>query len=133
MTRVLLLDTNVISEILRTTPAIMQRFTKETAASTTFLMSPVVYYQLRRGLLHRSKPFLLARLDRIIAPMSWIEMTRADWEEAATLWAKTQTIGRTRGDDDIFITAQANRRGATVVTANVSHFRDIAIAMETWS
>ena len=60
-------------------------------------------------------------------------MTRADWEEAAKLWAKTKVMGRTRGDDDIFITAQANRRDATVVTANVRHFNDIANAIETWA
>ena len=47
---------------------------------------------------------------------------------------RTSTFDRGRPieDSDLMIAAQANRRGAVVVTDNVRHFRDTADRVETW-
>jgi len=104
----------------------------ELQAGAEVLVSPVVYFELRRGLTKRKATRLIAFLDSLIATLIWIEFTRSDWEAAADLWAQTQQAGRPRGDADILIAAQANRRGAIVVTHNVKHFDDISVGVETW-
>jgi predicted nucleic acid-binding protein len=76
---------------------------------------------------------LLQSLDEMIAPYLWVDVTRGDWETAASLWAKTQRDGRPIEDADLIIAAQANRRGAVVITDNVKHFRVIADRLETWT
>jgi tRNA(fMet)-specific endonuclease VapC len=133
MSRSLLLDTMVLSAVLRKEPVTQQRLALEIAQNATVLVSPVVYFELRRGLLKKDAQRLLQYLDVIIAPLLWIDVTRGDWETAASLWAKTQRAGHPIEDADLIIAAQANRRDAVVVTDNVRHFRPIAGALETWS
>jgi len=132
MKRALVLDTNVISEILRANPAVCRRFWHETGKQVTVLMSPMVYFEARRGLLKLKSQRLLQKLDELSDLFLWIETTRGDWEEAAILWAQTQTHGHPVHDGDLIIAAQANRRGAVVVTGNVDHFEGVAHEVETW-
>lgn len=99
MTRSLILDTNVVSEILRKNPAVCRRFWQETGHEITVLMSPMVYFEVRRGLLKANAQHLMQKLDEVIAPFLWIETTRGDWEEAAHLWADTQRQGHPVKDD----------------------------------
>lgn len=133
MTRILLLDTNVFSAVLRGTSPIHARLRRELALGATALVSPVVYYELRRGLLKRGASRDIQELDGLLATLTWADVTRGDWDAAARLWVTTQRVGRPRGDADLVIAAQANRRGAVIVTDNVKHFKDVANAMETWS
>jgi len=130
--RLLLLDTMVLSAILKKDPNMYIRLRDEMNAGATIAVSPVVYYEIRRGLLHRDAQRLLSAFDALIAPMAWLEFTRGDWEEAASLWAKVHKSGKPREDADLLIAAQANRRGATVVTENSKHFQDIARSLESW-
>ena len=133
MSRSIVLDTSAFSAVLRKDPATQARLIEELSAGVAIIVSPVVYYELRRGLLKRDAHRLLDYFERLVASFPWADLTRGDWEEAARLWAKTQKIGRPRGDADLLIAAQANRRGAIVVTDNVKDFRGIADVLETWS
>jgi len=133
MNRSLLLDTTAFSTIIRNEERPCVRLRRELNNGATVLFSPVVYFEIRRGLLKRNAQRLLEKLDYLIAPYLWIDMTRGDWETAAILWAETQSRGITIGDDDLLIAAQANRRGATVVTNNIDHFREVAHRWESWS
>jgi tRNA(fMet)-specific endonuclease VapC len=133
MSHSLLLDTMVFSEILRKNHSVTTRLWRELRNGATVLVSPMVYYELRRGLLKKDAQRLMQKLEEMIARHLWIETTRSDWETAASLWAKLQRKGHPIPDDDIIIAAQANNRGATVVTDNVSHFRELADHFETWS
>jgi predicted nucleic acid-binding protein len=92
----------------------------------------VVYYELWRGLLKRNAQRLLLHLERLLAQLLWIDLTRSDWEAAATLWARTQLAGRPHADADILIAAQANNRRATVITDNARDFQDVADELESW-
>jgi len=126
VSRLLLLDTMVLSAVLKKSPAVQAKLVAELGAGADVLVSPVVYYEIRRGLLKRDARRLLSYCDALIAPLLWIELTRGDWDEAASLWAKTQRAGHPREDADLLIAAQANRRGATVVTDNVREFRRVS-------
>lgn len=132
MSRSLLLDTTTFSSILRHEPATYRKLRQEIVNDVTVLVSPVVYYELRRGLLKRNALRLLQALDEMITEYLWIDVTRGDWETAASLWAKTRRDGQPIEDADIIIAAQANRRGAVVMTDNVRHFRVVADEIESW-
>jgi len=132
VSRTLVLDTTVFSSLLRKTPEVEKRWLDELRSGATVLVSPIVYYELRRGLLKRDAHRLLAFLDELVAKLVWIEVTRRDWEEAADLWVATQKSGRPRSDADLLIAAQAKRRGAVVVTDNVRDFRGMAPVVESW-
>lgn len=110
----------------------MDRLVGDLASGTDFLVSPVVYYEIRRGLLKVGALRELNQLEGFITKLTWIEVTRGDWEEAASLWAMVHRAGRPRADADLLIAAQANRRGAIVATGNVRHFKDIASKSEKW-
>jgi tRNA(fMet)-specific endonuclease VapC len=133
MRRSIILDTNVVSEILSNNPTVCRRFWQATVHDSTALMSPMVYFEVRRGLLKTNSQHLMQKLDELIEPFLWIETTRGDWEEAAQLWATTRRQGRTVHDADLIIAAQANRRGAVVVTDNLRHFEGVADEVESWS
>jgi predicted nucleic acid-binding protein len=133
MRRSLVLDSTVISEILRNNPRVCRRFWEETGREITVLMSPMVYFEVRRGLLKLKSQRLLQKLEELIAPFLWIDATRGDWETAASLWAHTRSHGHVVDDGDLIIAAQANRRAAVVVTDNVGHFEGVADEVEKWS
>ena len=133
MTRSLVIDTSVFSEVLRNNPFVNKKLLDEMSADARVLMSAVVYYEIKRGLLKRDTRRMMEHFEAIIAPLPWIDMTRSDWDEAARLWAKSQRTGLPREDADLLIAAQANQRGAVVVTDNVDHFKNTANEWEQWS
>lgn len=132
MSRQLVLDTTVWSAILKQNRDVGDHLLSAMGTGATILVSPVAYYEVKRGLLLRDARRMLRKVDELFAPFPWIEVTRGDWEEAAQLWAKTHRPGKARGDADILIAAQAKRRGAAVVTDNVKHFHDL-VSTEVWS
>jgi len=132
VTTSLLLDTTTFSAVLRKDPAANFELGRALAQGSTVLVSPVVYYELRRGLLKRNALRLLQALDALVARLLWIDVTRSDWETAAALWVRTQRAGRPHHDADLLIAAQANNRGAVVITANVKDFVNVALLLESW-
>ena len=133
MSRSLLIDTSIFSKILRKDPHVTPTLHEELMDGSTVLVSPLVYYELRRGLLRKDSQRLMQALNDLVTRYLWIDVTRSDWDTAASLWARIVRAGRPRGDADILIAAQANNRGAVVVTNNVKHFNNLADELEDWS
>ncbi len=56
-----------------------------------------------------------------------------DSEEAASIRAGLERVGAPMGAYDVLIAAQARRRGARLVTANVGEFRRVeGLVVEDW-
>ena len=108
------------------------RLWRELRDGATVLVSPIVYFEMRRGLLKRDAQRLMQAFDEMVDRHLWIDVSRGDWESAAVLWARTQSRGRPIEDSDLLIAAQANRRSAIVITDNLRHFRDTADRVEAW-
>lgn len=135
MTKGYLLDTNVISEILkkRPFPGVLRRVRE--ARGERLATSAVCVAELRFGAArHPSGRTLWQRLsrdvlDRIrILPLGFEEAVRAG-EVLATLEAR----GKTLGIEDVLIGATALEHGLTLVTRNLKHFRRIeGLAVESW-
>lgn len=127
------LDTNTLSSILRKDKHVVERFRAALAANHEFLLCPVVYYELRRGLLRKDASKQILALDELTSRFRWREFDKNIWMEAAQGWADACRRGRPSGDADLLIAYHAHCCSAVVVTANVKHFEPFPIQIENWA
>jgi tRNA(fMet)-specific endonuclease VapC len=127
-----LLDTNIISSLLRRERFVEQRIEKALAANATIVLSPVAFYETKRGLLKRDAKKHMAFFERLIPKLAWCDIERADWEEAARLWAEREKSGAPIEDADLLIAVLAKRLGAILVTDNEKDFEYLGVRVENW-
>jgi len=129
-----LLDSNVVTQLLKRTPGVVERYRSALGRGESVYLSVVVYYEVKRGLLHADAPRQLRQLDedfRSVLP--WATVTDAMWDRAAQLWAACRRQGRPHDDDgDLLLAAQAQTLGAVVVTRNTRDFADLGVPVENW-
>jgi|GEM_PF-3568788 len=83
-----ILDTNILTAILKRDPVATVRVNLALQANAEFVMCPVVFYEIRRGLLHKDARKQLGFLLRYVSTYTWDDLKRTDWEQAAELWAE---------------------------------------------
>ena len=129
-----LLDTNVITQLLKRNANIVGRYRSALERGEPIYLSAVVYYEVKRGLLHIGASTQLRRLDESLkSVLQWVPVSDGHWDQAAQLWAECRRQGRPHDDDgDLLIAAQAHALGAVIVTRNTRDFADLRLAMETW-
>jgi predicted nucleic acid-binding protein len=144
MSRPLLLDSNVLSKVVRPSveehkpiTTIIQQLLEDSRFEV--FVPEIIDYEIRRKLLHiGSRPHqgrkwareALVYLDQLIA-VGYMPLTTSDMRMAASLWAQTRSEGQLRGpeeslDIDIILAAQARQSGGQIVTTNERHFRGVA-------
>ena len=128
-----LLDTNIITGILKQDALVVDHVTAALAADARLFLSPIVYYEIKRGPLRRDARKQLAFFEQLTQTLHWDDLQRADWNTAARLWAGEIAQGRPPQDADILIAAQSHRLKAILVTANADHFAHLGIRLENWS
>jgi tRNA(fMet)-specific endonuclease VapC len=127
-----LLDTNVLSAIIRKETLAEKRFRQAVTDEDALLLSFVVFYEVKRGLLKRDAKKQMAVLDHLANQLAWCDVIQDDWEQAAQLWAAREKIGRPIEDADVLIAAQAKRFGAILVTDNERDFDNLGVRVENW-
>jgi tRNA(fMet)-specific endonuclease VapC len=134
---VLSLDTNVIIGLLNGRPPILrQRFTQERLARTQLTLSSIALFELRFGAANSARPEANTRLLDALLTEGFVilEFDADDAAEAGKLRAHFQRAGTPIGPYDLLIAAQARRRGATLVTANVGEFsRTPGLVVVDWT
>jgi tRNA(fMet)-specific endonuclease VapC len=130
-----LLDTNVLSEVIRKDPnrGLLQRL--RAVAARDVVTSAVCVAELRHGaarvahgarLWERIAREILSRVD--ILPLGEAEALRA-----GDLLATLEAWGEPIGIEDVWIGATALEHRLTVVTRNLKHFRRIpGLVSESW-
>jgi predicted nucleic acid-binding protein len=81
------LDTNIVSLILRGDTQVRENFEKIVNPDNIILGCPVVWYELRRGLVAKDARRQVRRFEALFATFQWQNLTFRDWSLAATLWA----------------------------------------------
>jgi len=128
-----LLDTNIISFLLRGRSEVRARYDAiKGAADTRFVLSPVVDYEIRRYLLLKGATRNLTQYEALIAPWDKLPFDAAHWADAATLWAERHRQGSPIADADLLIAVTAIQQHAVLVTNNTSHFQDLGLRLEDW-
>ncbi len=130
-----LLDTNILSHLLRRQPpaSFMERLKKE--ANQTLFTSCICVMELRHGAARLKDPGVLwRRIENEI--LSRIEILPVSINEAllaGDLLAHLYSVGKPIDTEDILIGATAICNGLTVVTNNVGHFKRIPnLQVEDW-
>jgi len=133
-----LLDTTVISSILnRRTDArrIESKLQKGLGENADILISPIVFYEIARGLYRRNMSRHVGFFESLAAEFRWCDLTKSTWDAGARLWASCRKRGTPTGegiDRDVLIAVQAREQGAVVVTNNIRHFQYLGVHCEAW-
>ena len=132
--RHLVLDSNIISALMRNDPVVTHRLEAELAQRNPLILCPVVLYEIERGLL--AMPDATRRrmaFEKLKPVLTYLEMDQRVWLRGAQMWAMERTAGRTRGEDDLLIAAFATVHQATLATRNTSDFQGLGVPLEDWS
>ena len=123
------LDANAAIALLNERPpSVRAHFEEARASGATFALSIVVYHELLYGAVASKRR--LANEEKIAlfvasGDFSLLPFEEADAREAADIRAHLKRAGAPIGPYDVFIAAQARRRGATLVTSNGREFERV--------
>lgn len=129
----LLLDSNIVTHILRERAPAFSRFTEALKTDAVFLSSDVVDYEIRRYLLLKGASRQLRRYEDLTRHWSPASLDRNDWLLAAELWAELHRGGRSIEDRDLLIAVSALKERATLVTGNIRHFEQLGVPLLDWT
>ena len=85
------------------------------------------------GLLVKQAERQLLEFEALAQRLTWIDVHRPVWADAALLWARVRAHGRPHDDGDLLIAACARWLQATVVTNNVRDFAALDVSCVTWA
>lgn len=132
MSRRYLLDTNVLSHLIRDPRGSVAQRLASVDGSQVFT-SVVVASELRFGVYKKGSSVLAERVDRLlehieVAPLdSGVDRLYAEIRDAL------ESSGRMIGANDLFVAAHALEQGATLVTDNVAEFQRVSgLEVENW-
>ena len=132
----IILDTNVLSALMRTTPeAEVVRWLDRQPAESIWITSVTLFEArlglalLPRGRRHQSLQLAFDRLLEEDLENRVLDFDSAAATEAATLAAARQRAGRPVDMRDTQIAGIVLARRATLATRNVRHFQDLSVAV----
>ncbi len=132
-----LLDTNACIALINGTQVEgRRRFQRAVARDCVVLLSAIVAFELWYGVAKSQRKATNAqRLEAFLAgPLEWTPFDDDDARAAGDVRAELEAAGTPIGAYDVLLAAQARRRGATLVTSNVSEFRRVAgLKWEDWA
>jgi len=119
------LDTNIMSYWIQKDNQIAEQINKVIKQGNEIIISPVTYYEIRRGFKHKAAPNKEFAFSIICKSYEIGEMNLAAWEKAADIYGKTRRAGNPIEDADILAAAFCIVNNYTLVTNNVKHFKGI--------
>jgi len=119
------LDTNIISYILHGNKNVKERWREEESAGRQATIPLVVYYEIRRGLLAKGAIVKMQAFESLCAMLRVSDLTKADMDIAASIYAKLKSRGLPIDDTDLLIAAQCLTNNHVLVTNNTRHFERI--------
>lgn len=132
-----LLDTNACVALINgTQPDVRRRFQRAVARDSVMLLSSIVAFELWYGVTKsQRKEGNAQRLEAFLAgPLEWTPFDDDDARAAGAVRAELEVAGKPIGAYDVLLAGQARRRGATLVTSNVSEFGRVAgLKWEDWA
>ncbi len=128
-----LLDTDVLSAIMRQHPQATARARRYLIEQRRFTISIITRYEVLRGLLARQAVRQQHAFEQLCAASEVLPITEAVGVQAAAIYADLYARGQLIGDADILIAATALVHGCAVATNNEAHYRQIpGLAVENW-
>ena len=135
MSTTYLLDTNIISHMMReTTGLATQRFNALARANSSLQLctSVVVQCELEFGLVRMPNERLQRAYDRIVPLLDVLPLTSETSFHYAALRTQLESMGKPIGPNDALIAAHALALDATLVSADVEFLRVSGLKVENW-
>ena len=127
------LDSNIVSYLLKGNENILVRVGEEVIAGNEVHIPPIVYYEVKRGLLAVGATAKM-KLFMDFCAESVGHIGREVLDIAADIYVTFRKAGRGADDADILIAAFCLAHGYTLVTHNTRHFEGIAgLELEDWA
>ena len=134
MTEPALLDTDILSEVIKSRDPAAMRFSQDYLRyQGRFQFSIVTRYEILRGLLAKDAFSQVASFNVRCLRSSVLPLTDKVMDRAAEIYALLKKRGALIGDADILIAATAQINDLPLVTGNLSHFGRIpGLRLESW-
>jgi tRNA(fMet)-specific endonuclease VapC len=130
---VVLLDTDILSELLKQHPLVLQRVRAYLAEHERLAFSIITRYELLRGLKAKQARAQEAAFALLCQASLIFPLTDQVVDRAATLYGDLHRQGALLPDADLLIAATALDAQRTLVTNNLAHFQRVPnLVIETW-
>lgn len=127
------LDTNIITAILKGNHKVLQRAQEALSTGTEVLINCISYYEIKRGLLAVKATKKLEKFDLFCRTFGLLLFdTLTIFDEGATIYADLKKQGRLIEDADILIASLVKAKNYVLVS-NDTHFTRIKdLKIENW-
>lgn len=127
-----LLDTNIISDLIRNPSGNAARHIEKVEAKDIFT-SIIVAAELRYGCAKKGSPKLSEKVENLLSTIPVLPLETPVDTEYGRIHAELEATGQTIGMNDLLIAAQAYTLGVTLVTDNLREFSRIrGLKVENW-
>lgn len=121
-----LLDTNIISMLIKGNVRVKEHFEDAVRENSDISLSALCYYEIKRGLIKSKATKQLKDFDKFCEIYKPILLDNLGvFDTAANIYADLSKTGKEMGDADILIGSSALQNGFVVVTDNIKHFSRI--------
>ena len=127
-----LLDTNIISDIIRNPAGLAERHIEQMDPKD-ICTSIVVAAELRYGCAKRGSAKLFAKVEAVLETIPVLPLDVPVDSEYGGIRSALEAAGQTIGLNDVLIGAHAHALGLTLVTDNMREFNRIpGLSVENW-
>jgi tRNA(fMet)-specific endonuclease VapC len=123
---IFILDSNIVSFYLRQNQQIIQKVHDEIAADNTIQLSPIAYYEVRRGLMAIQAARRFKEFTVLCDVLGVGQLDNTLLDVAAGIYVELKNQKQTIEDADILTAAFCKAHGFTLVTHNTRHFERIS-------
>jgi tRNA(fMet)-specific endonuclease VapC len=128
-----LLDTDVLSALMRQLPVAVDRARTYLTDHSQLTISLVTRFEVLRGLKAKRATVQLAAFDSFCATNSVLPLTPAIIERASDIYAELHRRGQLIPDADLLIAATALEHGLVIATNNVTDFSRVnGLKIDNW-
>jgi tRNA(fMet)-specific endonuclease VapC len=128
-----LLDTNILSDLIRNPSGAAGRAVASLSDPGACCTSSVVACELRYGARKKGSAKLKKRVDQLLAVLDVLPLDDDAAGQYAEARVALERAGKPIGGNDLLIAAQALALNLTVVTGNLKEFRRVpGLGVESW-
>jgi predicted nucleic acid-binding protein len=128
------LDSNIISFYLKGNATVIENIEKAINEDNSIVITPIAYYEVKRGLLLINATKQLAKLETFCELFPVGELGDYLLEDAINIYVQERRAHRNTEDADIFIAAFCIHHNYTLVTDNMKHFIGISdLRLVNWA
>ena len=132
MSRLYMLDTNIVSELACHPQSIVAGRITEVGPDA-ICVSIITAAELRYGVAKKGSPRLRAQIDAILRSIEVLALESPADADYGDIRAGLEAAGKPIGPNDLLIAAHARALGAVLVTANDGEFKRVpSLAVENW-